>query len=342
MWCEDTQKQKFLFFNKSFSVFEFKFRTMRLYCIQLKFYIMNAHKRDERFREYRTWPKWYYHIVFDSIEKGQLFNNNDEYADGMNGVALGQYIHGLAILAFVLMVNHCHFLVLGSGESIVEFFLLMKRRINRRLKADGFPPLPENYGFKLVRVENEKQLADTIIYIARNPLKACPNIVSGGYLWCSTNLIFSDMNCLVEKIPIKELSYRKSMKTFRTKVRLPEDYMFNPHIGFVLPESYVLTDKVEKVLRNSWRFTYNLVKNIDAYVRIAEGVGDMVVLSEEELNDIIYQSLKEKFNASSVSALSIDDRCRLAVILKKKYRVDTKRIARKIQVEVSVLNKLFE
>lgn len=303
---------------------------------------MNAHKRDELFREYRTWPKWYYHVVFDSIEKGQLFNNDDEYADGMNGVALGQYIHGLTILAFVLMVNHCHFLVSASGENIVEFFLFMKRRINEKLKADGFTPLPESYGFKLVRVENERQLADTIIYIARNPLKACPNITSGGYLWCSTGLIFSKMNILFDKIQVKDLSYRASMRAFRTKVRLPESYLFNRQMGFILPESYVLTDKVEKVLQNSWRFTYSLVKNIDAYIKIAEGVGEMVVLSEEELNDIIYQNVKEKFSASSVSDLSIDDRCRLAVILKKKYRVDTKRIARKIQLEVSVLNKLFE
>ena len=129
---------------------------------------------------------------------------------------------------------------------------------------------------------------------------------------------------------------------FRTKIRLPEDYLFNQKMGFILPESYVLNEKVEQVLQNSWRFTYDIVKNIDAYIKIAEGVGEMIVLSEGELNDIIRQNLKEKFNASSVSALSLDDRCRLAVILKKKYHVDTKRIARKLQMDVPSLNELFE
>lgn len=303
---------------------------------------MNVHKRDALFREYRAWPKWYYHVVFDSIEKGQLFNSYDEYSDGMNSVALGQYTCGLSILAFVLMVNHCHFLVFGSGDDIVAFFLFMKRRMNEKLKADGFPALPESYGFKLVKVEDERQLTDTVVYIARNPLKARPDITSGGYVWCSTNLIFSEMSSLCDKIQVKEMSYRESMRIFRTKIKLPEDYLFNRTMGFILPESYVLNDKVEKVLQNSWRFTYSLIKNIDAYVRIAEGVGEMIVLSEDELNDIIFRNMKEKFNASSISDLSLDDRCRLAVILKKKYRVDIKRIARKIQVEVSVLNKLFE
>ncbi len=68
---------------------------------------MNQHQRTDLFNEYRTWPKWYYHIVFDSLEKGQLFNNDDEYADGMNGIAIGQYVFGLSILVFTLMVNHC-------------------------------------------------------------------------------------------------------------------------------------------------------------------------------------------------------------------------------------------
>ena len=96
------------------------------------------------------------------------------------------------------------------------------------------------------------------------------------------------------------------------------------------------------MLVNSWRFSSGLVKNFDSYLRIAEGIGEMIVFSESELNEIITQILRERFKVSSVKDLGVDDKCRLALILKKKYRIDTKRIARKIQVEVSVLNKLFE
>ncbi len=34
-------------------------------------------------------PKWYYHMVFDAIETGQLFNDEEEYANGMNIIAIG-------------------------------------------------------------------------------------------------------------------------------------------------------------------------------------------------------------------------------------------------------------
>lgn len=88
---------------------------------------MKNKERKEAYKEYRTWPRWYYHLTFDSLEKGQLFNNDEEYADGMNGVAIGQYIHKLSIIAFVLMVNHCHLLLYGSGEDIVNFFIFIKK-----------------------------------------------------------------------------------------------------------------------------------------------------------------------------------------------------------------------
>lgn len=99
--------------------------------------------------------------------------------------------------------------------------------------------------------------------------------------------------------------------------------------------------KKKKVLQNSWRYSTALIRNIDAYVKIAEGIGEMVVLTEGELNEVITHVIDEKFKASSLKDLSVDDRCRLAVILKKKYRIDTKRIARKVQIAPDVLNRLF-
>lgn len=87
---------------------------------------MGRNKIKKLLKEYRKQPKWYYHVTFDAIETGQLFNNDEEYACGMNSVAIGQYVFGLSVIAFVLMVNHCHFLVYGSGESIVRFSCLSR------------------------------------------------------------------------------------------------------------------------------------------------------------------------------------------------------------------------
>jgi REP element-mobilizing transposase RayT len=297
---------------------------------------------QSNYEEYRFWPKWYYHLTFDSLEKGQLFNDDGEYANGMNGVAIGQYIYNLSVVAFNLMINHCHILAYGSGEDMVRFFIFMKRRLNDRLRDDGYPQLPGNYGFKLVKVENEGQLRDTVLYIARNPVRACPNVTVGGYMWGSTCLIFSELNKIFEKKQLSELSWREKRVLLRSDVSLPDNYVFNEQYGFILPESYVLTEKAEQMFGTAWNYTYGVVRNIDGYLRIAEGIGESVVLSDEELNDVISQSLKKMFKVSSVRELGVDDRCRLAMVLKNKYKVNVKRIARKLQIDVAVLKKLFE
>ena len=65
-------------------------------------------------------------------------------------------------------------------------------------------------------------------------------------------------------------------------------------------------------------------------------------MSEEELNDVIALTLKKMFKASSINELGADDRCRLAIVLRTKYKVTVKRIARKLHMDLSTLKKLFE
>jgi len=294
------------------------------------------------YEEYRSWPRWYYHLTFDSFEKGQLFNDKYEYARGMNGVAIGQYLYGLSIVAFNLMINHCHILAYGSGEDMVRFFIFMKRRINDCLRDDGYPRLPDDYGFKLVKVEDKRQFTDTIIYIARNPLKACHTATVGGYMWGSTNLIFNEMKELYDRKPLSGLSCRERRRLLRSGAALPDSYLYTEKYGFILPESYVLTSKVEQTFGTSWNYTYGVVRNIDGYLKIAEGIGEALVLSEDELNDIVVRTLRTTFKASSLDELSADDRCRLAMLLRNKYRVNAKRIARKLHIDPGTLKKLFE
>ena len=300
---------------------------------------MNTLKSD--YGEYRSWPKWYYHLVFDSFEKGQIFNDKDEYAHGMNGVAIAQYLYNISIVAFNLMINHCHILAYGSGENMVKFFIFMKRRINDCLREDGHPVLPNNYGFKLIKVEDKRQLADTIIYIARNPLKACPTASVNGYRWGSTNLIFNEMKDLYERKSLSELSNREKRQLLRSGVSLPDGYSYNEKYGFIMPDSYVLVGKAEQVFGKAWNYFYGIVRNMDGYLRIAEGLGEEVTLSEDELNDVMAQTLRKVFNVSSINELGPDDRCRMAMVLKTRYKVTIKRIARKLHMDVSTLKKLF-
>lgn len=87
---------------------------------------MGRNKIRKLLKEYRKQPKWYYHVTFDAIETGQLFNNDDEYACGMNSVAIGQYVFGLSVIAFVLMVNIVIFLSMDQEKASFGFSCLSR------------------------------------------------------------------------------------------------------------------------------------------------------------------------------------------------------------------------
>ncbi len=258
---------------------------------------MNRVERFKKWAEYRTWPMGYYHLVVESFEKGQMFNNDLQFAAGMNTVALAQFVYEVVILVFDLMVNHAHFLVRCTGAAAVDFFISFKRRVNSELVADGYPPLPDDLGFKLlpIDVNDPYHLKDVAVYIPRNPYKASSRITPSGYIWSSNYLIFSDIIKLIQKKPLKEFSASKSRKILKSKTVLPGDYLFNENLGIILPESYVATDEVEKIIGSSWNYCDRIVRNMDAYVRIAEKISDRIFINDNELGTIIYSICKNKY-----------------------------------------------
>ena len=302
---------------------------------------MSRQKLFEKLAEYRELPEGYYHLVFDSIEDGQLFHDDKEYVAGMNTVALAQYTTGLVILVFNWMINHGHFLVWGAGDTCVAFFLKTRRRLNEELIIGGHKPLDDDYGMKLIRIKDRRQLADVAVYIARNPPKACPMLSPSGYIWGTNYLLFSDVSKLISKVPVGDFSSAFFKKLLKTKVALPDNYLFNKELGMILPESYARVELVANAFGNATVYCEKLMKNIDAHVKIAEGVGERVTIDDNELDYVIWSIVRNQFKVSSVTELGNDDRCRLAVILRKKYYVEPKRIARKVGLPLNIVQELI-
>lgn len=303
---------------------------------------MTSKERTRLFDKYREWPRHYYHIVFETLESGQLFYSDRNFADGMNSVAVGQSKYGIRIFFFVWMINHAHFIVFCTGNQCVDLFFFLKNRINAELAAGCFPQLPDGYAMKLVPIEDERQLADAFIYCARNPYKARRDMTPSGYPWGTGWMLFSEIDRYLEKTSLSELSGEMQRKLLKTRIKLPQEYVFNGKLGIILPESYVEIGKVESILKTSWNYCSKFTRDMDAYVRISQEIGDEVVILDNELDLIIYEYLKSNHNVTKVRDICNDDRCRLAIVLKKKYRIDDKRICRKLGLQINVLAKLFE
>ena len=130
-------------------------------------------------------------------------------------------------------------------------------------------------------------------------------------------MVFSEINRLFDKVQIKDLTDKFCRDTFKTRIKLPDRYYFNRELGFILPESYVVKGKVDKVLKSSWNYCHRIIRDIDAYVNISEGLGESVNLSEEEVNMIIKKLIKDEYKVDSILDLGVDDRCRLLSFSKR-------------------------
>ena len=64
-----------------------------------------------------------------------------------------------------------------------------------------------------------------------------------------------------------------------------------------------------------------------------------ITLSSDETDDLLQRLLRQYYAQRPVTDLSANEKCRLAVILNDKYRVDPAMIAQKLHIPVRIVNQ---
>ncbi len=297
-------------------------------------------------REYKSWGRWYYHLVLDSLGERNLFNDKDEYVNGMNVTALAQYFSGAGVIQFDWMRNHGHFIMLATGLQCCRFFGYSRFRLNDRLVRDGYPPLPDDWFFKLVRLDTLKELVNATSYSARNSYEAISNILPGGYLWSSNYLMFSDISELIDYRTVDEIGTRGMIKLLGSNVKFPADYKVCK-LGFILPESYLLRTedgtmtKARSLYKDSKEYAFRLFRDYDTYRREASRVGEAWSPAESDAGQLIREILDVNYGVKDLMSLDAEMRCDLAVTLGVRYGMKVDEIASRLSLSSSMVSKLI-
>lgn len=249
---------------------------------------MRMNRRRKERADCRSLKKGYYHLSTDGRWEGSLFYTKEQYAYGMCLIGILTLLFDIRIYSFTLMSNHVHIILSGTGSACLDAFDYLRRKISARLVKDGYPPLPEDYWFKLVPVDDPEQMKRDFIYVDRNPYEKhiC---VPGGYPWGTG-----------------------------TRMSFPEHWQFHPQYG-LLPASFIDNSLFTKLFRVPKEYLTNLVKDYESAVQVARSLDESPEYSEEETRDIVEKLLQKYYANSSLSKLSPDKKGRLAVILKKEY-----------------------
>lgn len=282
-------------------------------------------ERMKRRAQYRNWKKGYYHLCTDG-KKCILYHDAAEYANLVNVIAVLGLKFPVKVHVYEVMRSHTHLLLSGRGTDCVDAFDYLKYRASRRLKEDGHPPLPKEYDFRLIPVEDEEQMRRNIVYIDRNAFEV-QDVIPGGYLWGSSMMFYSQVPGLFETVRAGDLSSRQLWKMLGTRIPIPDDYVIHIPTGMVLPWSFVDSKVFYKVFPTARQYQTALVRDFEGYVLVADALGETIGFTQEEADMIIDQVLLRDYQGVSPKQLSADIRFRLAADLQKKYRLTVDQLA---------------
>ncbi|MBQ4287054.1 MAG: hypothetical protein II770_03395 [Bacteroidales bacterium] len=294
-------------------------------------------ERKRRRAMYRTWKKGYYHMCTDG-KMNILCHNDTEYANLVNVIALLPLRYHVSIHSYEVMRTHVHMLVSGRGTDCVDAFDYLKYRASKRLRKDGYTPLPVNYDFRLIKVEDVEQMRRNFVYIARNAFEV-QDVVPGGYLWGSSMIYYSQVHRLLRTVRAGELSARKIWEILGTSTRtpIPDDYLIHMPSGMVLPQSFVDTKVFYKVFPTARQYHTALVKDFEGYMMVADQLGETVTFTQEEVDTIIEQVSASDYKGVKPDHMTMDERFRLASALQKKYRLSVDQLAAGLSLPARML-----
>ena len=283
-------------------------------------------KKIRRIRnDYRALPKGYYHFCTDGWKDGFIFNNEKQFVSGITSLALMTVKYDITIYAFSLMPNHIHILLSGTGSECLEAFFLLMRRCARRLREDGFAPLPDDYGFMLIPVDTAESFRSHLLYIARNPYEK-GRCVPGGYRWGSDYLLYNDWADEFQGDKAETLSRAEIVMRTDCYATLPGDWEIHPRLG-ILARNFVKTDKVLQMFPTSKVYLTRMVKDYESFVHISGRLKEEFEISDTEIWDILFHQTSELFPGKSYKTLLPDEKIRLAVIVTDKFNIPAVRLS---------------
>ena len=252
----------------------------------------------------------FFFITTDHLESKIWFRDKSDYVVGMNYVAVISFAKKIKVITFILMSNHVHFLLQCTKEEAREFISAFKalygkyycqkygtKRFMCRNKID----------IREITFENEA-LERVVAYIQMNSVAARISLEAGGYKWGTGACFFNDNRPLGKRLG--DFSRRSQIRLLKSNVKLPQDWRISED-GYVLPESYVCIEFVQRLFKTPSRMMYFLHNSSKAKLvggKVAPSFKDEIVLevakdlcrtlyfkktftylTEEELTDLVKQ-----------------------------------------------------
>ena len=279
------------------------------------------------------------HLHTSPLEHDVFYRTPKEKELVLLYVAVAKKKSGCRLLAYSLMSNHFHFILMGDEGQVDAFWHILEQLLAIYYQRHGRPGLMKQVHASKTPITSLQQLRNEIAYVIRNSFVARTDVHVFADPWSSGHLYFNPL-LVTEGVSASTLKGRTLRETTCSR-----DLDLDPSIfikdGKVQPWSFVDYKLVEAFYDNARQFVHSVLKNVEAQVETASRYGEKPFLSDEELLPIVFKLCRERFKADGPSNLDLPDRKRLGVLLKNGYSASNKQIARVARLPIQEVNAIF-
>lgn len=247
-----------------------------------------------------------YHICTNGQETPTIIFDEEDFKVAWNYLALAGYKTGIEILAFIIMSNHVHILIIAKDrKTAIKYIRLFKRLYSTHLLHKY------NMSNTLRGIEDSISLIDSITYfrnctayILRNALSARIVRRVEDYPWSSYPCYFNT-NSSKGSIKISELGECEKRNLLKTRDNLSTCNFLISKNGIIEADSFVRYDIIEKAFLNSGRFFLTSLGTCnDAKMEYEMTCKPLIRINDKELTKVIDTLVSHKFGGKKISELS--------------------------------------
>lgn len=283
----------------------------------------------------------YYFLSSSHLENRIWFRDDEDFKAGMNFVALAAAHCGVALLVFVLMSNHVHFLLAANYEMEArEFFSYFKKvysqYLNRKYRTLRF--LRENVLDCQEVLALKEHLERVIAYILMNPVAANIVLHPVQYPWGCGNCFFTARNLKGRKVG--SMGYRERRRILHSHQSFGENNILGED-GYILPESFVRKDMVEAIFRTPNRLNYFL-NNSSKARKVLELENGMLPSFQDKCLVIMTRDIcASLFRKTELSDLTDREKKRLVYELHRRSGADLKQLSRVLEMSPAYVAEIL-
>ena len=269
-----------------------------------------------------------YLVTTEHLEEGLWFREDEDFAVGMNYVAILAHRTKVTILAFILMSNHLHFVVNGRWADVLAFINGIKGRYSRYLRNKyGASEYLRRNKVDIQEVEDfDDAVRKAIAYVQMNSVAANICVYANQYHWGTGNVFFNPAPRSGK--PVRDFSKRELIGILHSNdVNLPGDCLIGPE-GYILPESYVNIRYVEALYGSPSRMNYFLNTSSKAKKRLEKGNEMMPSFKDQVIIAALPDLYRSLFGKKTFGDLNQEERSECLRQVRYRFSSDVKQLAR--------------